>query len=50
LKRAFDETREYYVLGYMSSNAVLDGKYRAIEVRVKDPKMQVRARAGYWAE
>jgi VWFA-related protein len=50
LKRAFDETREYYVLGYMSSKPELDGKYRAIDVRVKDPKLQVRARSGYWAE
>ena len=50
LKRAFDETREYYVLGYMSSHPALDGKYRAIDVHLKDPKLQVRARAGYWAE
>jgi len=50
VKRAFDETRDYYVLGYMSSNPAMDGKYRAIEVRVKDPKSVVRARAGYWAQ
>jgi VWFA-related protein len=50
LKRAFDETRDYYVLGYKSSNTAMDGKYRAIEVKVKDPKAVVRARLGYWAE
>ena len=50
VKRAFDETRNYYVLGYMSSNPAMDGKYRAIDVRVKDPKSVVRARAGYWAQ
>ena len=50
VRRAFDETRDYYVLGYMSSNPTLDGKYRAIEVRVKDPKFVVRARTGYWAQ
>ena len=50
IKRAFDETRDYYVLGYMSSNPAMDGKYRAIDVRVKDPKLAVRARIGYWAQ
>jgi Ca-activated chloride channel family protein len=50
IRRAFDETREYYVLGYVSANPVMDGKYRAIDVRVKDPKYMVRARAGYWAQ
>ena len=50
MKRAFDETRNYYVLGYMSSNPAMDGKYRAIEVRVKEPKFGVRARTGYWAQ
>jgi len=50
VKRAFDETRDFYVLGYMSSNPTLDGKYRAIEVRVKEPKFVVRARTGYWAQ
>jgi VWFA-related protein len=50
VKRAFDETRDYYVLGYMSSNPAMDGKYRAIDVRVKNPKFMVRARTGYWAQ
>lgn len=50
IKRAFDETREYYVLGYMSSNLAMDGRYRAIDVRVKNPKFVVRARTGYWAQ
>jgi VWFA-related protein len=50
IRRAFDETRDYYILGYVSTNTALDGKYRTIEVKVKDPKAQVRARAGYWAQ
>jgi VWFA-related protein len=50
VKQAFDETRDYYVLGYISSNPAMDAKYRAIEVRVKDPKLVVRARTGYWAQ
>jgi VWFA-related protein len=50
IRRAFNETRDYYVLAYASTNATPDGKYRAIEVRVKDSKAVVRARAGYWAQ
>ncbi len=50
VKRVFDETRDYYVLGYMSSNPTMDEKYRAIDVRVKNPKLVVRARTGYWAQ
>jgi VWFA-related protein len=49
IRRAFDETRNYYVLEYASSNPAIDGKYRAIEVKVADPKAVVRARKGYWA-
>jgi VWFA-related protein len=50
VKRAFDETRDYYVLGYVSSNPTMDGKFRGIAVRVKDPKFVVRARTGYWSQ
>ena len=39
----------YYVLGYHSSNAKFDGKFRLIEVRVKRPGVSVRARHGYLA-
>ena len=49
IQRAFAETREYYVLGYVPSNAAMDGTYRTITVKVKDPKATVRAKAGYWA-
>jgi VWFA-related protein len=49
IRRAFDETRNYYVLDYVSSNPAIDGKYRTIEVKVGDPKAVVRARKGYWA-
>jgi hypothetical protein len=37
----------YYLLGYYSSNAKLDGKYHTIKVRVKRPGIEVRARKGY---
>jgi VWFA-related protein len=49
IQRAFSDTREYYVLGYVPSNAAMDGTYRTIGVKVKDSKWMVRAKAGYWA-
>jgi hypothetical protein len=39
----------YYLLGYVSSRAPRDGKFHEIDVRVKRPGVQVRARKGYWA-
>ena len=39
----------YYLLGYTSSEAPIDGKFHEIEVRVKRPDLQVRARRGYYA-
>jgi VWFA-related protein len=41
--------REYYLLAYVSKNRALDGKFRSITVEVSDKKLQVRAKAGYWA-
>lgn len=49
IQRAFSETRDYYVLGYVPSNGAMDGTYRTITVNVKDTKAVVRAKAGYWA-
>jgi VWFA-related protein len=39
----------YYLIGYYSSNERRDGRYRKLNVRVKRPGMQVRARRGYVA-
>ena len=39
----------YYMLGYVSTLAPRDGKFHEIEVRVKRPGVEVRARKGYWA-
>jgi VWFA-related protein len=47
LKRISDDLSSYYLLGYLSSNAKLDGKYHNIKVRVKRPGVDVRARRGY---
>jgi VWFA-related protein len=49
MKRIADDLSEYYLLGYNSSNAKLDGKFRKITVRIKRPGVQVRARRGYLA-
>jgi VWFA-related protein len=42
----------YYLLGYVSTNATLDGKFRRITVRLKDTKLnyRVEARHGYYAK
>jgi VWFA-related protein len=39
----------YYLLGYSTTNAVKDGRFRRIEVRVKNGGYKVEARAGYYA-
>lgn len=39
----------YYLLGYSSTASQADGKFHPIRVRVKRPKLEVRARKGYWA-
>jgi VWFA-related protein len=49
LRRISDDLTSYYLLGYYSSNPKLDGRYRALKVRVKQPGVQVRARPGYRA-
>ncbi len=43
------DTSAYYVLGYSSTNAVQDGRFRRITVRVKTPGLRVEHRAGYYA-
>ena len=40
----------YYLLGYSSSNATKDGRFRRIEVHVKRGGAKVEARAGYYAD
>ena len=49
LRRMADDLTSYYLLGYYSSNTRLDGSYRKINVRVKRPGIDVRARRGYRA-
>ena len=49
LQRVVADLNSYYLLGYYSKNAALDGKWRSIEVKVTRPGVDVRARRGYRA-
>ncbi|MGH9754362.1 MAG: VWA domain-containing protein [Blastocatellia bacterium] len=53
LREAFastvEELRRQYTITYESTNEKLDGKWRAIEVRVAQPGLNIRARQGYYA-
>ncbi len=52
LREAFDqiaaELRSQYNLGYTSTNAVLDGGYRKLEIKSKQ-NYKIQSRAGYYA-
>jgi VWFA-related protein len=43
------DTSVYYVLGYKSSSALRDGKYRHIQVKVNRPGLSLEFRKGYYA-
>ena len=49
LARIADDAGRYYVLAYRPANSNFDGKFRAIQVRVKGQGLRVRARRGYLA-
>jgi len=49
MKRISDDLTSYYLLGYYSTNAKLDGRFRSLKVKVKQPGVDVRARRGYRA-
>jgi VWFA-related protein len=49
LKKAFADGREYYMLAYVPTKETQDGKFRKIEVEVRDNKATVNAKRGYWA-
>ena len=49
MKQIMRDASGYYLLGYTSSSAPTDGKFHTIDVKVKRPNVEVRARKGYWA-
>jgi VWFA-related protein len=49
MRRLAADLTSYYLLGYSSTNARLDGGFRKIKVRVTRPGIEVRARHGYRA-
>jgi Ca-activated chloride channel family protein len=53
-KRIAQTIRNVYTIGYTPKNQELDGKFRAIQVKVKSPRrhgtLLVRTRAGYTAQ
>jgi VWFA-related protein len=49
IRRAVDDGRVTYTLGYYSTDDRQDGKFRGIKVTVDRPNVDVRARKGYFA-
>jgi len=49
IRRAIDDSRVTYTLGYYSSDETQDGKFREIRVKVDRPHVDVRYRKGYFA-
>ena len=49
LRRIDEDTRFHYLLTYAPKNHDFDGRFRAIDVKVKRPGAQVFARNGYRA-
>jgi VWFA-related protein len=50
LRSAAAATENYYLLYYAPDDYRADGRFRAIEVRVKGPGLRVTHRAGYFAD
>ncbi len=44
----FRENSSYYLLGFQSTNAEADGRFRKISVKVNRPDVEVRTRIGYY--
>ena len=43
------DTASYYVLGYRSSDALRDGRFRKLQIRVRRPDVKLEYRPGYYA-
>jgi VWFA-related protein len=49
VRRAIDDARVTYTIGYYSTDETQDGKFREIKVKVDRPHLDVRHRKGYFA-
>lgn len=49
LRKVVDDLSAYYLLGYQSTNPAADGRWRRIDVKVKQANVDVSARRGYLA-
>ena len=49
IRKATDDARTTYVLGYYPAHGTWDGKFRRLKVNVKRPGLDVRYRTGYFA-
>jgi VWFA-related protein len=49
LRKVVADLSAYYLLGYQSTNPAADGRWRRIDVKVKQPDVDVSARRGYLA-
>lgn len=50
IRKAVDDARVSYLLGYYPTNDKWDGKFRGITVKVSRPGVRLRYRSGYYAE
>jgi VWFA-related protein len=48
-RRVVNDTSSYYVLGYTSTNAAHDGRFRRVKVRLKKADLKLEYRSGYYA-
>ncbi len=48
-KKASDATENYYLLYYTPKDYTMDGKFKTIEVKVKDKNYRITHRQGYFA-
>jgi VWFA-related protein len=49
IRRAIEDSRVTYVLGYYPTHQEWDGKFREIKVKVNRPGLEIRSRRGYFA-
>ena len=50
IDQIFAENASYYLIGYESTNGAPDGKFRRVDVKVRNRDLTVRAKNGYWSE